>query len=218
MLIRYVRSLVDDPSFDCTHDGYLPRSLISSSSYFDRPPSHFNLHHLTRARRLTLRRPSQSGVIDIPGVNDLNEHKDMVHSMDTLQFSKELQNQIFHVISGVLHIGNTQYKVIKDDAVGIADETCARWGAKMWEIDDNELVKYLCNRNVGNKEVIVVGLNTAQALDTRDALTKKVYGDTFQYVVDYINVVLSNGNAPRHKFIGVLDIFGFETFEVLTYC
>ena len=41
--------------------------------------------------------------------------------------------------------------------------------------------------------------------------------DLFQIMVNKINKVLSEGGAVRHKFIGVLDIFGFESFEVNSF-
>ena len=131
-----------------------------------------------------------------------------------LNFDETLRMNIYKFVSGCLHIGNTKYAPKGEDKIEITNPETVEVGAKMWGVQVDELKKYLCNRNVGSKEVIVVALNMVQAIDTRDALTKKVYGDLFQYTVDYINVVLSNGNAPRHKFIGVLDIFGFESFEV----
>jgi myosin heavy subunit len=56
-----------------------------------------------------------------------------------------------------------------------------------------------------------------QARDARDAMVKRVYGDLFQWIVDRINLQLAADSANRHKFIGVLDIFGFESFEVNSF-
>jgi len=44
-----------------------------------------------------------------------------------------------------------------------------------------------------------------------------VYAELFQLVVDKINRELSATGLARHKFIGVLDIFGFESFEVNSF-
>lgn len=47
----------------------------------------------------------------------------------------------------------------------------------------------------------------------RDALAKVMYGRLFDWTVKQIN--LSSKTTSRiFKFIGVLDIYGFETFEV----
>jgi hypothetical protein len=85
----------------------------------------------------------------------------------------------------------------------------------MWNIDPKNIEKFLTSRHIGtSRELILVSYNITQALDARDAMVKKVYAELFQYVVDRINVALSAGGAKRHKFIGVLDIFGFESFAV----
>jgi myosin heavy subunit len=63
-------------------------------------------------------------------------------------------------------------------------------------------------------QVILVTYNLEQAQDARDAMVKRVYVELFQIIVNQINSVLAARSKQRHKFIGVLDIFGFESFEV----
>jgi myosin heavy subunit len=77
--------------------------------------------------------------------------------------------------------------------------------------------KFLVAKNLGNRSVVLVPYNINQACAARDAMIKKVYGDLFQAIVDKINTQLSASSAKRHKFIGVLDIFGFESFTVNSF-
>ena len=49
-----------------------------------------------------------------------------------------------------------------------------------------------------------------QAADSRDALAKIIYSRMFDWVVERINTTMYK---PGDKFIGVLDIFGFEAFK-----
>ena len=57
-----------------------------------------------------------------------------------------------------------------------------------------------------------------QAIDARDAMVKRIYCELFQLLVNRINNVLSHGHADSYKnFIGVLDIFGFESFVVNSF-
>ena len=65
-------------------------------------------------------------------------------------------------------------------------------------------------------ERILVSYNLVQAQDARDAMVKRVYAEMFQLVVDKINYELGATNMARQRFIGVLDIFGFESFAVST--
>jgi myosin heavy subunit len=65
----------------------------------------------------------------------------------------------------------------------------------------------------------MVTYNQTQAQDARDAMVKRVYSELFQYMVNKINMVLTakKDGKPHHKFIGVLDIFGFESFVVNSF-
>jgi len=128
---------------------------------------------------------------------------------------------VFKIVAGVLHFGNVKFRVEKkaneDEGSSISNPELITHAAKMWGINAAEIQKYLCSRNIGSKEAIIVSLNVSQALDTRDAMTKRVYSELFQFVVNKINLELSSTGKKRHRFIGVLDIFGFESFEVIVY-
>jgi hypothetical protein len=50
-----------------------------------------------------------------------------------------------------------------------------------------------------------------EAVDAADALAKGVYGRLFDWIVTKIN---DSVEGRRGSFIGILDIFGFEIFEV----
>ena len=58
-------------------------------------------------------------------------------------------------------------------------------------------------------------LTVAKAEKNRDAFTKAVHSQLFDWLVERINLAASGGTATLEgtKFIGVLDIFGFEIFE-----
>lgn len=58
--------------------------------------------------------------------------------------------------------------------------------------------------------------NVEQATSARDALAKTIYSRMFDWVVMKVNEALQKqgGSADMGNMIGVLDIFGFEIFEV----
>lgn len=48
----------------------------------------------------------------------------------------------------------------------------------------------------------------------RDALAKAIYNNLFEWIVSRVNISMKPRTAHVHL-IGVLDIYGFEIFQVL---
>jgi myosin heavy subunit len=63
---------------------------------------------------------------------------------------------------------------------------------------------------------IVVNLEAKQATINRDSIAKLMYKNLFDWIVDRVNQSISNDHNKKKgknlKFIGILDIFGFEIF------
>ena len=53
-----------------------------------------------------------------------------------------------------------------------------------------------------------------QAMDTRDALAKSIYSCLFDWLVEKINKSLGVGKRRTGRSISILDIYGFESFDV----
>jgi len=86
--------------------------------------------------------------------------------------------------------------------------------SELLEIDSDLLRKWLCNRKIETvNEEIVKPMTIVDSNYSRDALSKLLYSCLFNHIVEKINETLSQNSADRHGFIGVLDIYGFETFE-----
>lgn len=62
------------------------------------------------------------------------------------------------------------------------------------------------------QSVYTIPLKLEEALSTRDALSKTIYDKIFDWLIKKINATLVSKQADY--FIGILDIFGFESFEV----
>ena len=67
---------------------------------------------------------------------------------------------------------------------------------------------------VGN-EYVNKGQNKDQVVNSIGALSKSIYSRCFNWLVERVNQTLDVKTVKRASFIGVLDIAGFEIFEVI---
>ena len=85
----------------------------------------------------------------------------------------------------------------------------------MFGVSSPELCKAITRPRVkvGN-EFVNKGQNMEQCYNSTGALAKATYKNLFNWIVVRLNVTLET-NLPRNYFVGVLDIAGFEIFEVI---
>ncbi|KAI6679691.1 hypothetical protein NL676_033572 [Syzygium grande] len=160
---------------------------------------------------------NQSSCYELNGVDDAEEYLATRRAMDIVGISEEEQEAIFRVVAAVLHLGNVEFakgqeidsSVIKDDKSKFHLNTTAellRCDVKSLE---NAMIKRVM---VTPEEIITRPLDPVAALGSRDALAKTIYSRLFDWLVDKINN--SIGQDPNSKqLIGVLDIYGFESFK-----
>ena len=156
---------------------------------------------------------SGGNAVVLEGVHDDREFKLLRKAMDTLNFPKEVQIEIFKILASILHLGNLEFKMKNDEESCVANLDRLEIIAKLMRIDPAMLQNSLITRRIKVVNELVVAFNNkSQAEDGRDALSKYLYDKLFEYLIFRINKTLSTGN-PSQAFIGVLDIFGFEIFE-----
>ena len=79
---------------------------------------------------------------------------------------------------------------------------------------NNDYYKTVFFLKVGN-EYVNKGQNKAQVENSVGALSKAVFARCFNWLVEKVNETLDVKTVKRAYFIGVLDIAGFETFDVM---
>ncbi|KAK8668897.1 hypothetical protein V6N13_106343 [Hibiscus sabdariffa] len=68
--------------------------------------------------------------------------------------------------------------------------------------------------NIGNRWSDITTYATKKAIETRDALAKSIYACLFEWLVEQINKSLAVGKRLTGRSISILDIYGFESFDV----
>ncbi|KAM3301087.1 hypothetical protein P3S67_015587 [Capsicum chacoense] len=164
---------------------------------------------------------NQSKCYELDGVNDAEEYLATRRAMDIVGISEEEQDAIFRVVAAILHLGNVEFaKGEEIDSSVIKDEQARfhlNMTAELLKCDAKSLEDALITRvMVTPEEVITRTLDPEAALGSRDALAKTIYSRLFDWIVEKINI--SIGQDPNSKsIIGVLDIYGFESFKTNSF-
>ncbi|GJN22552.1 hypothetical protein PR202_gb10130 [Eleusine coracana subsp. coracana] len=150
-------------------------------------------------------------------LDESKEYLETRKAMDIIGISFEEQEAIFRVVAAILHLGNVEFAEGDDvDSSKPKDEKSMfhlKTAAELFMCDEKALEDSLCKRIIVTRdENIVKTLDREAAKGSRDALAKTVYSRLFDWLVNKINN--SIGQDPNSKsLIGVLDIYGFESFK-----
>ncbi|KAK0172448.1 hypothetical protein PV328_005764 [Microctonus aethiopoides] len=172
---------------------------------------------------------NQGDSFKIDGVDDAVTFQDTLSAMTRLGFESDQQIDVFKIIAAVLHLGNvkiTNRSEVHSNANDNIDNEASFISqkdkhldiiGKLVGIDSNIMRKWLCHRKiVSMRDVILKPMSVDQAIGARDALAKHIYAELFNFIVSGINESLRSKNKAQ-AFIGVLDIYGFETFEINSF-
>ncbi|XP_073114832.1 myosin-9 isoform X4 [Elaeis guineensis] len=164
---------------------------------------------------------NQSNCYELVGVSDAHDYLATRRAMDIVGISAQEQDAIFRVVAAILHIGNIDFAKGKEIDSSVPKDDKAKFHLKMTAellmCDPLALEDALCKRvMVTPEEVIKRSLDPLGATVSRDGFAKTVYSRLFDWLVDKINV--SIGQDPTSSsLIGVLDIYGFESFKTNSF-
>ncbi|TYH59650.1 hypothetical protein ES332_D08G236800v1 [Gossypium tomentosum] len=163
---------------------------------------------------------NQSSCYELVGVDDSHDYLATKKAMDIVGISVEEQDAIFRIVAAILHLGNIAFALEGEDSSVLEDDKAKfhlQVTAELLMCDLEALETALCKRNmVTPEEVIKRSLDPLGAAISRDGLAKTIYARLFDWLVKKINV--SIGQDPDSKcLIGVLDIYGFESFKTSSF-
>uniref|UniRef100_W5N770 Myosin VC n=1 Tax=Lepisosteus oculatus TaxID=7918 RepID=W5N770_LEPOC len=161
---------------------------------------------------------SMGGNTYIDGVDDKADMNETRRTFSLLGLKEDFQMDAFKVLAGILHLGNVQIKAVGDDksSVSSSDRHLAQF-CELLDVSAESVARWLCSRKIVLvSETVVKPMTRDRAINARDALAKQIYAHLFDCVIDKINRALKFP-GKQHSFIGVLDIYGFETFEVNSF-
>ncbi|XP_044050303.1 unconventional myosin-Vc isoform X3 [Siniperca chuatsi] len=159
-----------------------------------------------------------SGEITIDGVDDKKAMEETRQTFSVLGLKEDFQSDVFKVLAAILHLGNVEIRNSGGDKSSVPPSDphlvvlCELLG-----LSAEGLVRWLCHRRIVlAAETLVKPMPKERAVNARDALAKQMYAHLFDCIINRINTALQVP-GKQHAFIGVLDIYGFETFDINSF-
>lgn len=141
---------------------------------------------------------------------------ELKNSMTIMGFTTDEQYDTFDVVCALLHTSNLTFEKINDTECILEEENPYVTSAtELLGVTSDALNRALCFSilEVGG-EIVYKTLSMEQSHKALEAIVKATYSALFTYMVDMVNdFIRSVNNEEKATFIGVLDIFGFESFE-----
>ncbi|XP_054899791.1 unconventional myosin-XIX [Poeciliopsis prolifica] len=139
----------------------------------------------------------------------------MVH----LGIDAERQRQIFRILAGILQLGNVSFCSSTNESqpcdLDQDSEDFLQRAGELLGVPAEELCRCLRVRTLkAGKQNILKPCSQAECGVRRDCLAKVIYGQLFEWLVTFINSCICADQSKWCNFIGVLDVYGFECFQI----
>lgn len=136
--------------------------------------------------------------------------------MDVIGFDMDDQMSFFRVVASILHMGNIPVVEGRDCQAEIRDFSAAERACHLLGIPVQEFCSGLLNPRIkAGRDWVSQARTKNQVVSSLEALAKVLYERSFGRIVEKINQAIDAGKGSGNLgFIGVLDIAGFEIFDV----
>uniref|UniRef100_W5MT06 Unconventional myosin-X-like n=1 Tax=Lepisosteus oculatus TaxID=7918 RepID=W5MT06_LEPOC len=154
---------------------------------------------------------SQSGCVQDKSLDDKRLFNSVMEALKVMEFSEEEIRDMFKLLSGVLQMGNIEFMTA--GGAQITTKGVISNVSELLGLDSFQLSEVLTQRSmILRGEEICSPLTVEQAEDSRDSMAMALYSQCFSWIIMKINHKIKG--KDDFKSIGILDIFGFENFEV----
>lgn len=159
------------------------------------------------------------GHVPVPGVDDTQEFKFTVKAMGIMGLNKEELSAIFRVVSAVMLFGNMKFKQERNsDQATLPDNTVAQKVSHLLGLNVTEMTKaFLKPRLKVGRDHVTKAQTKEQVESAIEAIAKACYERMFKWLVQRINKSLDRTKRQGASFIGILDIAGFEIFDLNSF-
>ncbi|XP_059423424.1 myosin-10 isoform X7 [Carassius carassius] len=159
------------------------------------------------------------GSLPVPGQSDSENFTQTMDSVTIMGFTPEESTSMLKVISAVLQFGNITFQKEKNtDQASMPDDTAAQKLCHLLGISVLEFSRAILTPRIKVGREYVQKAQTKQQADFAvEALAKATYERLFRWLVHRINRALDRRQRQGASFIGILDIAGFEIFQLNSF-
>ncbi|KAI6649135.1 Unconventional myosin-Vb isoform X2 [Oopsacas minuta] len=146
---------------------------------------------------------------------------DFMHTLEAMEMMGLPSNQItevFSLLAGILHLGNIE--ISSTDGEEALLQVTSRpliSCASLWGVPPAGLSRGMLQRQIAtSRDTVTKSLTQREAIRCRNGFAKFLYAQLFRWLVSVLNTSLCPSD-PISNFIGVLDIYGFESLEINSF-
>ncbi|XP_051568174.1 myosin-10-like isoform X1 [Myxocyprinus asiaticus] len=160
-----------------------------------------------------------NGNITIPGQQDKDNFQETMEAMHIMSFSHDEILSMLKVVSAVLQFGNIVFKKERNtDQASMPENTAAQKLCHLLGMNVMEFTRAILSPRIKVGRDYVQKAQTKEQADFAvEALAKATYERLFRWLVHRINKALDRTKRQGASFIGILDIAGFEIFQLNSF-
>ncbi|KAF6727243.1 Myosin-10 [Oryzias melastigma] len=160
-----------------------------------------------------------NGNLTIPGQQDKDNFHETMEAMHIMSFGHEEILAMLKVVSAVLQFGNIVFKKERNtDQASMPDNTAAQKLCHLLGMNVMEFTRAILTPRIKVGRDYVQKAQTKEQADFAvEALAKATYERLFRWLVHRINKALDRTKRQGASFIGILDIAGFEIFQLNSF-
>ncbi|MBN3303892.1 MYH11 protein, partial [Amia calva] len=160
-----------------------------------------------------------AGHVPVPGQQDNEMFDETLEAMTIMGFNQEEQTAMLKIVSSVLQLGNIIFKKERNnDQASMPDNTAAQKVCHLLGINVTDFTRAILTPRIKvGRDVVQKAQTKEQADFAVEALAKAMYERLFRWILARVNKALDKTKRQGASFLGILDIAGFEIFEVNSF-
>ncbi|KAJ4932119.1 hypothetical protein JOQ06_010548 [Pogonophryne albipinna] len=160
-----------------------------------------------------------NGNVTIPGQQDKDLFTETLDAFKIMSIPEDELIGLLKVVSSVLQLGNMSFKKERHtDQASMPDNTAAQKVSHLMGMNVTDFTRAILSPRIKvGRDYVQKAQTQEQAEFAVEALAKATYERMFRWLVMRINKALDKTKRQGASFIGILDIAGFEIFELNSF-